>query len=262
MKKKDAVLALLMVPGIGPVRFSRLVRAFGSADGVWGASHAGLSSVVPPSVASRIVQGPDPDAVRRLRERVEGAGAWIMFRHDRDYPTDLSRIPDPPAVLFGRGNRAVLSGPCVAVVGSRKASSYGVRAARMVFSTLVEHGVTVVSGLAMGIDTVAHRRAVEEGGLTVAVKGCGIDVGYPARNVELAGQIAEKGAVISEFDPYDQMYKYVTKETFASYKEAYYFKKMMRVKGAFIVAYRNGKRIRNISEVVDPSLPEKLANEN
>ena len=202
MKERDAALALLLVPGVGSRRFFKLKEAFGSAANVWEhASRDRLVQIVPGGVARAIVKGPDENLLEEIKAKIRKAGFWLLFYQDPDYPQSLKHIDDPPALLFGLGRKEALQGPCVAIVGSRKASTYGQKVCAMLSKGLALHGVTIVSGLAHGIDTWAHRACVETGGVTVAVKGCGLDVGYPARNVSLVKKIRESGAVITEFFP-------------------------------------------------------------
>lgn len=119
---------------------------------------------------------------------------------DNEYPIYLRNIPDPPKELYYIGNYELLSTLCVSIVGSRKATPYGVWVATQLSKTLAENGVTVVSGMAMGIDSVAHRGALKvEGGNTIAVLGCGIDGCYPVNNRGLKREIAERGLIISEY---------------------------------------------------------------
>lgn len=121
---------------------------------------------------------------------------------DRRYPSVLAAIYDPPRRLYLRGARPeLLRGPCVAVVGARACSPYGAQVARALGRELVRAGAVVVSGLARGIDGEAHRGALEEGGATIAVLGCGIDRDYPRAHAELAGRIARDGLIVSEYPP-------------------------------------------------------------
>jgi DNA processing protein len=140
-----------------------------------------------------------------LRAAVAGARAWACCRHDPLYPESLGALGDPPAVLFGRGNQELLAGlsaeEMVTIVGSRRASSYGREVATDLGREVASAGLTVVSGMAIGIDSCAHRGALEAGGLTVAVLGCGVDVPYPPRHTRLYEEIAEKGVVIAELPP-------------------------------------------------------------
>jgi DNA processing protein len=120
---------------------------------------------------------------------------------DRDYPELLKYIPDPPGILYYAGDIALASKPAIAVVGARKATSYGKWAAYGFAKKLAEYDVVVVSGMAYGIDSFAHKGAVENGGKTVAVLGCGIDICYPDSNQALRERILEEGLILSEYEP-------------------------------------------------------------
>jgi len=135
--------------------------------------------------------------------RLEEAGFRFLPRSAREFPRLLGAVHDPPAGLFLRGTAdpAVLSRPAVAIVGARACSGYGASAARTIARDLARAGLLVVSGLARGIDAEAHRGALDAGGTTVAVLGCGIDRDYPAAHAELARRIAETGLILSEYAP-------------------------------------------------------------
>ncbi len=130
-------------------------------------------------------------------ERAERLGCRLITRLDDDYPQPLLDLSLPPPVLYCRGR--LPAGPAVSIVGSRKMEPYGGQAARLFGRQLAAAGVTVVSGFARGVDTTAHRAALEVGGKTVAVLGCGVDVDYPRGSADLAAEIAGSGAVLSEF---------------------------------------------------------------
>ncbi len=202
LDEKEATLALLMIKGLGPKRFFKLKDYYGSALNVWQkATRDSLSSLVPDNVSVSIQKGPDVAKLKDLREKIEQNDFWLLFYNDPDYPQLLLKIADPPVVLFGMGQKEAITKDAVAIVGSRKASTYGRKVCRKIAKALSAHGVSVVSGLAIGIDACAHEAALDAGGLTIAVKGCGLDVEYPLRNVSLSRRIAERGAVISEFFP-------------------------------------------------------------
>jgi DNA processing protein len=125
----------------------------------------------------------------------------VIRRREARYPPLLAQLHDPPAQLFVRGDPEMLSRPAVAIVGARSCSPYGAQVARDLARELASAGIVVVSGLARGIDGEAHRGALDAGGATVAVLGCGIDRDYPRSHAELAGRIRESGAVVSEYPP-------------------------------------------------------------
>jgi DNA processing protein len=141
----------------------------------------------------------------RLLAAIVGARAWACCRHDRLYPDSLNALGDSPAVVFGRGNEKLLAGfsaeEMVTMVGSRRASGYGRELATELGREVASAGLTIVSGMAIGIDSCAHRGALEAGGLTVAVLGCGVDIPYPPRHTRLYDEIVEKGVVIAELPP-------------------------------------------------------------
>jgi DNA processing protein len=143
------------------------------------------------------------DASRTL-ERAAGAGAQIIASGDSDYPIRLAELPDPPPVLFAIGALEWLREPCVAIVGTRRATSYGERVTFEIAGALARAGVTVISGMARGIDGVAHRAALATCGGTVAVLGTGVDVAYPAAHRALHEEIATRGLLLSEELPGDR----------------------------------------------------------
>ena len=147
-------------------------------------------------LAERICQERGAVDVGREISRVKEAGAQVLCLLDREYPSALRRAPNPPPLLYLKGK--LPKGAAVAVVGSRKASAYGLSAAEKIGRELGEAGVTVVSGLALGIDGAAHEAALAAGGPTIAVLGCGVDVCYPRRHARLAGDVVQSGCLISE----------------------------------------------------------------
>lgn len=188
------------VPGIGPSRFQKLIDYFGSAREAWHANPGELSAIgldkrsIVSFVSAR--QKVDPDAELR---RIEKLSVTVLTWDDPAYPSLLKQIADPPFVLYVRGELLPRDEWAVAVVGTRSASIYGKEVARKLASGLASGGVTIVSGLAMGIDTQAHHAALDAGGRTVAVLGSGVDIIYPPRNRKLAEKIIERGAIVSEF---------------------------------------------------------------
>jgi DNA processing protein len=194
-------IALNMTPGVGPRAATKLLERFGSVEAVFGARRGELEGLrmrpeTIESVIKREFFEKADEEIRRVREL--GGDVLVL---DGVYPSLLREIDDPPMVLYVLGNwEACLDAPCVAFVGSRRASTYGINASEMLARGLAEKGVTVVSGLARGIDAAAHRGAVEAGGRTVAVIGTGIDEVYPKEHKGLVEQILENGgAVVSQF---------------------------------------------------------------
>lgn len=193
-------IALRSVNGVGPVLFRRLLERFGTAEAVFAATPAELQGVK--GVTPATVAGIADDSCRRFAEeecsRIERHGFRLLTFLDADYPRRLFEIGDPPPLLYLRG-QIPLWDPAVAVVGARRATRDGLRNAERLSRELAEGGVTVVSGLARGVDTAAHIGALAGGGCTVAALGCGVDLDYPPENRKLAEQIAGNGCIISEF---------------------------------------------------------------
>jgi DNA processing protein len=195
-------IALNMTPGVGPRAAARLLERFGSAEGVFGALRAELERLRlrPEAVESIALRDRHVAAAAEL-ERVREIGADVLVLDDGTYPAPLREIADPPITLYVKGEwAACLEGPCVAIVGSRRCSTYGQNVATMLARDLAARGVCIVSGLARGIDAAAHRGALEAGGRTVAVLGTGVDEVYPRDHRKLAEEIlAQGGALVSQF---------------------------------------------------------------
>jgi len=197
-------VVLSMAAGIGPVRFQRLLDICGGARRAWQASDLQL--------AAAGLERRTADSLRNLRHRTTPAAvaarlAQLQIRAltllDDEYPGGLRQVADPPPVLFLRGRLTPADSQAVALVGTRRATAYGHAVADRLARELASAGITVVSGLAKGIDTAAHRATLQAGGRTIAVLGNGLDQVYPAENAGLARQIVETdaGAVVSEFAP-------------------------------------------------------------
>jgi DNA processing protein len=188
------------VSGIGAARLRTLIGHFGDPENAWSAPahelrQAGLDRR---STANLLKARADLDLDAEL-ERLQRARVRVMCWDDADYPPNLREVYNAPPVLYVRGRIEKRDEWAVAVVGTRRASVYGKEAARMFGSGLAQSGVTVVSGMATGIDTVAHRACLDAGGRTIAVLGCGVDVVYPSQNARLAGDIVGNGALVSEY---------------------------------------------------------------
>lgn len=194
-------IALHSVPGVGSVFIKRLLERFQTPEGVFKASLEELLEVegLGARVAHEIRKGPSEQAVKKELSLVEKSGAKIITLMDEDYPFRLRNIYDPPALLYLRGELKKEDDLAVSIVGSRKTNPYGRWITEKISRELVGHGITIVSGMARGIDSVAHWGALSGGGRTIAVLGCGVDVVYPRENRNLFAKIMEQGAVLSEF---------------------------------------------------------------
>jgi DNA processing protein len=200
-------LALRMVPGLGTRRSGQLIEKFRTAQAIFRASRseleaAGLSAGVAQSIASGCAF---EDAVDQ-QNRAGAAGATLIPITDARYPALLREIYDPPTLLFARGRIELLDSLMLGVVGTRRPTAYGIAAATRLAKDLANAGLTITSGMARGIDTAAHKAALDAGGDTIAVLGCGVDQVYPAENRKLAELLAEKGLVLSEFPMGDPPY--------------------------------------------------------
>ena len=201
MNHREACIALNMVPRMGPVRLRRLLEAFGSAERILAARPSQLVRVdgVSDAVAENISGWENfGDPAAEMRKAAD-LGAHIITAEDDEYPPALREIHDPPIVLYVRGQIAERDRNAVAVVGSRRASHYALECAKKLSFQMAYAGLTVVSGLARGIDTAAHTGALAAKGRTLAVIGAGLAHLYPPENAELADRIASSGAVVSEF---------------------------------------------------------------
>ncbi|MBI5967449.1 MAG: DNA-protecting protein DprA [Deltaproteobacteria bacterium] len=194
-------MALLMAPGVGSVLFRRLTEAFGSPEAVFKASSKSLALVegIGPKVVAALRRFDWKDRVEREIRCAENLGARLVTWEDEEYPANLKEIYDPPPLFYVLGLLTPRDKMAVAVVGSRYPTTYGKGAAERIARGLSVQGITVISGLARGVDSCAHRGALSAGGRTIGVLGCGIDIIYPPENRELFGQVVAQGAVISEF---------------------------------------------------------------
>ncbi len=188
------------VQGIGPMRLRSLLDYYGDIEAAWQADPGELRAI---GLDKRSIEN-----LYKLRhslnldaemDKLARLNVSVLTWESQDYPRLLHTIPDPPPVLYVRGSLTRQDEWAVAVVGTRRASAYGRESTRMLVSGLVENRITVVSGLAYGIDTEAHQAVVHAGGRTIAVLGCGVDIIYPAENRKLGQAIIEHGAIVSEY---------------------------------------------------------------
>jgi DNA processing protein len=193
-------IALALVPGLGPRRAAQLLQQFCSPQALFRASVSEMEACgLPGSLARSIHSGCIFDDAVIQQERLLEHGASIVTLADPDYPPRLRDIYDPPLILFVKGRRELLRTLMLGVVGTRHPTPYGNAASARLAADLASAGFTIVSGMARGIDTAAHRGALQAGGTTAAVFGCGIDLVYPAENRALHAEIAAKGLLVSEF---------------------------------------------------------------
>lgn len=200
------LVCLTMVPGVGPLTTRALLDRFGEAGRVLDASESALRDVpgVGPKLAEKIARARRDIEIGAELELCRRFGVRLVALDDPEYPPSLQDIPDPPPLLYVRGTIEPRDALAVALVGSRKSTPYGMRIAERLAASLARVGLTVVSGLARGVDAAAHRGALKAGGRTLAVLANGLAEIYPPEHADLAREIADAGAVISEMSMQQQ----------------------------------------------------------
>lgn len=191
-------LALARTPGLGPVGIQRLLSRF-SPEGIFGASRASLSDLGLADKVLDALQHPSWERVEQDMAWLEDAENSVLTLQDPLYPSQLKEIADPPALLFVKGNPALLRQAQISMVGSRNPSRLGLSTAKEFAAALVQAGYVITSGMALGIDAASHQGALQASGATIAVAGTGLDRVYPAAHKPLATEIAAHGALVSEF---------------------------------------------------------------
>ena len=192
-------LRLTLIHGLGNAALRKLLREFGSPDRVLAARRAELQRLVAADISAQIAAGGNADGAQQAVDWLADSANAIVTLADADYPQLLLQTADPPPLLYVKGRRDLLNRPALAVVGSRNATPQGLSNAEDFARALSDAGITIVSGLALGIDAAAHRGGLAGMASSVAVVGTGLDVVYPARNRALAHQLAASGALVSEF---------------------------------------------------------------
>jgi DNA processing protein len=198
---KTAWMALTLTPGMGPTRIWKAMNRLGAAERLFEASLTELEGLgMPAQSAQFCFEGKARAAAEDELKRVAEAGGSVLTPEDEAYPDRLREIYDPPAVLWIRGNVELLARPGIAVVGTRQPSPYGAGMAELLSRDLANRRLIILSGMARGVDTAAHKGAIEAGGKTIAVWGTGIDVIYPKENKKLAESIVTSGGtIVSEY---------------------------------------------------------------
>jgi DNA processing protein len=193
-------LALRLVPGLGTVGALKLLEKLKSPQAVFRATASELEGAgMSPAQARNIASGCSFEDAVDQQQKMINAGAQLISIQDPRYPRRLREIFDPPIVLFAIGRTELMPTPCIGVVGTRSPTPYGMAAAERLSADLSRAGLTIVSGLARGIDATAHQATLKDGGDTVAILGCGVDIVYPSNNRRLYDEIAAKGLLLSEF---------------------------------------------------------------
>jgi DNA processing protein len=200
--EREAYLTLALIPGIGPSRLMALIDKFGTPSGALSAPLEFLRTIRGfPDVAVAAIGSANRAAAHRALAALHQIGGRLLLPPDAEFPVSLLQIPDPPAYLFVLGKVEALAQPAVAIVGSRDHSAYGAEVCRGVARAAAQAGIVVVSGMARGLDAVAHAGALEGSGITIGVLGNGLDVIYPLANRELYSQVKERGMLLTEYPP-------------------------------------------------------------
>ena len=192
-------LALNQIPGLGNEGSRRLLHAFGTPAQIFAAPAQALQQIVQPAVAASITRGWDEATLTPVTHWLADPQNHIVTLADPDYPQALLNIPDPPILLYVKGRLELLNHPALAVVGSRNATPQGLSNAESFAQSISAAGLCIISGMAHGIDAAAHRGGLRENGFSIGIVGTGLDKVYPAANRQLAHQLAQEGALISEF---------------------------------------------------------------
>lgn len=203
MNEKSYWLGFSMFIGIGPVKFNQLLAYFGSAQNAWNASLSELqASGIGKKVPQDFVEFRKNFSIERYEELLLKKGVRYYSVSEDAYPKRLAAITKPPFILYVRGNPKLIEddGKNIAIVGTRKVTSYGRQVTELFTQELVDAGCVIVSGLALGVDAIAHQATLDAGGKTIAVLGCGVDCCYPSTNSRLYDEIIEKeGIIVSEY---------------------------------------------------------------
>lgn len=199
----DATLAswltLSQISGLGNENLRRLLRTFGSPENVFAASNSELSQIIKPSLCQAIFLGINHEVVAKTESWLLDLNNRVLCIGDADYPQALLNMSDPPLLLFVKGRIELLNKPALAIVGSRNASPQGLRNAEAFAQSASDSSLCIVSGLAQGIDSAAHIGGLRGQGSSIAIVGTGLDKVYPSSNRDLAHQLAQDGAIVSEF---------------------------------------------------------------
>lgn len=211
MTEREYWLGFAIFPGIGPKKFEVLLQTFGSAEKAWKADEASLQDCLGKILSAKFISFRQTVSLEKYWEQMEKKQVWFVTLQDDEYPVLLKEIDSPPFVLFGKGSTEILRSTLpagrqgqhdiyIGVVGTRKVTSYGRQVTEMITKDLVNAGCIIVSGLALGVDALAHQTTLDENGKTIAVLGCGVDCCYPSTNQAIYDEILSRdGAVISEF---------------------------------------------------------------
>jgi DNA processing protein len=204
MEDRAYWLGFSQVPNVGPARFLQLLVAFGSAKNAWKATEKELLPVIKLALTKQFLDFRETFSIEEYEKKLRQKKCWYLTLDDPDYPQLLKEAKNAPFVLFGKGNKEILkqvqNDSYIGIVGTRKITDYGRQVTEMLTQELVNAGCVIVSGLALGVDAVAHQTTIDTGGKTIAVLGCGIDCCSPSENELLYDRIVESGGcIVSEY---------------------------------------------------------------
>lgn len=201
MNDRDYLIWLNSIRGIGHRTIEQFINYFGSLENIWNSPVSEIYSFpkLRKKVADRLIETRNKEFVDKYKEKLQLKDINNIIRSDESYPESLKNIKTSPHILYMKGTIKEEDHNSLAIIGSRKCTSYGKNIAYKFAKELAKHGITIVSGMAYGIDSAAHRGAIDGGGRTIAVLGCGVDICYPKSNYNLMKEIIEKGAVVSEY---------------------------------------------------------------
>ncbi len=196
-------LGINSIPHLGPIRIQALLKKFGNPKEIFNASPNSIKEIgyIKSIAIKNIQEGIDKESIIKQIKLCEKNNIKILTLDSDKYPRLLKNIIDPPPVLFVKGDINVLDSFAIGVVGTRNATSYGRLSTKNIVSELAKNNITIISGMARGIDTISHKTAIENNAKTIAVLGCGLNICYPPENKDLMEQISLNGAVVSEFSP-------------------------------------------------------------
>lgn len=202
MDERNYWLSFSLAPGIGPKSLDSLARNFETLEKAWNASESELLLILKPALTSKFLKFREEFDLETYKKQLKKQKISFITLLDKEYPSLLKSIFNPPAVLYTKGDITLLNSPCLAIVGTRRITSYGREITEMFAKELSEAGLTIVSGMAFGVDGVAHKAAIDTKGKTIAVLGNGVDLAYPKENEKLYEEILDSGGlIISEYSP-------------------------------------------------------------
>lgn len=202
MDDKRYWVGFTLIKGIGAVRLQALIHHFGDLETAWKANPADLAEAgLGAKLVERVIQARESVNLEKISEQIARQGIQILTWDDESYPARLREIDQPPPVLYLRGEYLPDDVFSVAIVGTRRVTPYGRQVTEEIASFLAANGITVVSGLARGVDAVAHTTALKAGGRTIGVLGSGVDRIYPPEHRALVEQMMERGSVVSDYAP-------------------------------------------------------------